>query len=292
MATMKTIFRTEAGTVREGWKALGFLALTAVILKLGNLAAQPALPFLKAHRAWIPQPLVAGLLVLIPTWICLRMEGGSLRGVGLGLDGRWLREALVGTAWGIALIGVVALLVRGLGGFHFERGAATGAAVGVAFWMFVGVAFFEELAFRGYLFQRLVGGAGPWVAQLVLAVFFALGHWGNPGMQGATKLWASLNIGLAAIMLGLAYLKTRSLALPMGMHLGWNWAQGTLLGFGVSGNEEVGLLRPVFHGRPEWLTGGAFGLEASLPALLVLIAFILYLSRWKTPEAEAPASAA
>ncbi len=121
----------------------------------------------------------------------------------------------------------------------------------------------------------------------MLAVFFALGHWGNPGMQGATKVWASLNIGLAAIMLGLAYLKTRSLALPIGLHLGWNWAQGTLLGFGVSGNAEVGFLRPVFHGQPEWLTGGAFGLEASLPAILVLVAFILYLSRWKTPAPEA-----
>ncbi len=153
MGKLKKIFVSAEGTVRQGWKALGFLALAALILKLGNLAAQPALPFLKAHRAWIPQPLVAGLLVLIPTWICLRLEGRSLRGVGLGLDGRWLREAFVGTAWGVALIGLVALLVRGLGGFHFERGAASWGQVGVAFWMFVGVAFFEELAFRGYLFQ-------------------------------------------------------------------------------------------------------------------------------------------
>lgn len=287
MSNLKTVFVSDQGTVRQGWKALGFLALTALVLKLGNLALQPALPFLKAHRAWIPQPLVAGLLVLLPTWICLRMEGAPLREVGLALNGRWLREALIGTAWGIALIGLVALVVRGLGGFHFERGAAGWGQVSIAFWMFVGVAFFEELAFRGYLFQRLVGGAGPWVGQLVLAVLFAMGHWNNPGMQGATKLWASLNIGLAAIMLGLAYLRTRSLALPMGMHLGWNWAQGTLLGFGVSGNEEVGLLRPVFHGRPEWLTGGAFGLEASLPALLALVAFILYLNRWKSPAPEA-----
>lgn len=292
MAGLKRMFVSDQGTVRQGWKALGFLALTALVLRLGNQALQPALPFLKAHRAWIPQPLVAGLLVLLPTWICLRMERSPLGAVGLGLDRRWIREALLGTAWGVALIGLVALLVRGLGGYHFERGTAGWAGVGVAFWMFVGVAFFEELAFRGYLFQRLVGGAGPWIAQGVLAVFFALGHWGNPGMQGATKVWATLNIGLAAIMLGLAYLRTRSLALPLGLHLGWNWARGTLLGFGVSGNAEAGLLRPVFHGRPEWLTGGAFGLEASLPSVLVLIAFILWLNRWKAPEAPAVVPAA
>lgn len=287
MASMKAAFISGQGTVRAGWKVLGFLVLAALILRLGNLGLQPLIPFFKAHRALIPQPLVAGLLVLIPTWICLRMEGGSLRGVGLGIDGRWLRDGLRGTAWGVALIALTALLVRGAGGFHFERGAATWAAVGVGLWMFIGVAFFEELAFRGYVFQRLRDGAGPWVAQGILAVFFAMAHWSNPGMHGATKVWATLNIALAAVMLGLAYLKTRSLALPMGLHLGWNWAQGTLLGFGVSGNEGAGLLRPVFHGRPEWLTGGAFGLEASLPSLLVLTAFILWMGRWKDPEAPA-----
>ena len=281
MERMKGIFVSGQGTVRNGWKVLGFLALTALVLKLGNLALQPALPFLKLHRDWIPQPFGAGLLVLLPTFLVLRLERRPLREVGLGLGGRWFREALLGTILGVALIGLSALLVRGVGGFHFERGQAGVREVLVGFWLFAGVAFFEELAFRGYLFQRLRDGLGAWATQILLAAFFAFAHWGNPGMHGATKAWATVNIALAAVMLGLAYLRTRSLALPMGLHLGWNWAQGTLLGFGVSGNAESGLLCPVFHGRPEWLTGGAFGLEASVPALLVLVGFILVLHRWK-----------
>jgi len=287
MVQVKRVFVSEQGRVRNGWKVLGFLALTALVLKLGNLALKPALPFLKLHRDGIPQPLVAGLLVLLPTVLCLRAEGRPIRSVGLGLGGRWFREALLGAILGVALIGLSALLVRGVGGFHFERGLAGGREVLVGLWLYVGVAFFEELAFRGYLFQRLADGLGAWTTQLLLAALFAFAHWGNPGMQGATKAWASLNIALAALMLGLAYLRTRSLALPMGLHLGWNWAQGTLLGFGVSGNAESGLLRPVFHGRPEWLTGGAFGLEASVPALLVLVGFILALHRWKGTAPEA-----
>jgi hypothetical protein len=98
---------------------------------------------------------------------------------------------------------------------------------------------------------------------------------------------------LAAILLGLCYLRTRSLALPIGLHLGWNWAQGSLLGFGVSGTTEVqGLWRPVFHGRPEWLTGGAFGLEASLPCALVCGLAIFLLGRWKGLSGDASTASA
>ena len=122
------------------------------------------------------------------------------------------------------------------------------------------------------------------MGQLVFAGLFALGHWGNPGMHGATRAWATLNIGLAAILLGFCYLRTRSLALPIGVHLGWNWAQGSLLGFGVSGTTDIkGVWSPVFHGRPEWLTGGAFGLEASVVCTLVCSATILVLWRWRGP---------
>jgi hypothetical protein len=120
-------------------------------------------------------------------------------------------------------------------------------------------------------------------------------HWGNPGMHGATKIWATVNIALAAVLLGLCYLRTRSLALPIGVHLGWNWAQGSLLGFGVSGTTDIkGLWTPVFHSKPEWLTGGAFGLEASLVCTLVCGVAILGLWRWKglAPSADASTASA
>jgi len=132
--------------------------------------------------------------------------------------------------------------------------------------------------------QRLLEGAGPWTAQGAFAALFALLHWGNPGMHGSTRAWATLTIGLSAILLGLCYLRTRSLALPIGLHLGWNWAQGSLLGFGVSGTTDTrGLWTPVFRDRPEWLTGGAFGLEASLPCALVCGLAIWVVWRWKGP---------
>jgi hypothetical protein len=82
-------------------------------------------------------------------------------------------------------------------------------------------------------------------------------------------------------MFGLSFIKTKSLAMPLALHFMANWVQGTFLGFGVSGNEQVGLLRPVFHHAPQWLTGGSFGLEASIPGLICVIAMTVLLYRWK-----------
>jgi membrane protease YdiL (CAAX protease family) len=186
----------------------------------------------------------------------------------------------------------MALLVWGLNGIHWVRTPGMGARQALAAaWPLLGVAFHEELFARGYPFQRLVESAGPWVGQLLMATLFALVHWGNPGMHGTAKAWATLNIGLAGLLLGFCYLRTRSLALPIGLHLGWNWTQGSLLGFGVSGTTGFkGIWTPVFHGLPEWLTGGAFGLEASLPCLLVCAAAIFGLWRWKGTARDTTAS--
>ena len=280
-------FINKQGVVRSGWKVLGFFLVLMVLG--GILAGLRRLGLRHGLGIWM-----GVLLVSLASYICVRIEGRSFGSLGLLPGRRWLLEFLAGTLGGILLILVTALLVQGLNGFHWVRAADVGARqLLYAAWMFLGVAFNEEIMSRGYPFQRLVEGAGPWVGQLVFAAIFAVGHWGNPGMHGATKAWATLNIGLAAILLGFCYLRTRGLALPIGVHLGWNWAQGSLLGFGVSGTTDIkGFWSPVFHGRPEWLTGGAFGLEASLPCALVCGAVILLLWRWKGSAPTGDASTA
>ena len=270
-------FVNEEGTLRVGWKVIGFfllLILFGLLIALGNrLMGRP-----KGLGPWAGA--LAGALV---TAVCLKLEGRPFGSIGLLPNRRWLLECLAGTAGGILIIVLTALLVRGCDGFHWERVANIGSKqLLTSGWLLLGVAFNEEIIARGYPFQRLVEGGGLWVGQLVFAGIFALGHWGNPGMHGATRVWATLNIGLAAVLLGFCYLRTRSLALPIGVHLGWNWAQGSLLGFGVSGTTDIkGVWSPVFHGRPEWLTGGTFGLEASVLCTLVCGATILGLWRWR-----------
>jgi membrane protease YdiL (CAAX protease family) len=274
------IFTGPGAGLRNGWK----VALFVLTVGLGD-----ALLFQMPYaRLWLRSlgaqvPFLLFLLCLVVTARFLRSEGATLGSVGLRLDGRWAAAFATGTLAGVALMGITSLVIWLGGGLHWIRTPGLGTPQLLqGGWVFLGVALHEELTFRGYLFQRLERGLGAWGAQGLIAAFFVLGHWGNPGMSGATLVWATVNIVLASLLLGLCYLKTRSLALPVGLHLGWNWAQGSLLGFGVSGTLAQGWWTPVFHGRPQWFTGGAFGLEASLPCavLCTLACLALWLCPW------------
>jgi len=163
-----------------------------------------------------------------------------------------------------------------------------------------GLSRFHVFLFAGGLFVAYAALALPWAAGLaaVLAagmvcdanaavpfgthtILFAAAHGRNPGLGGPGAWLSLLNLFLAGLLLGLAYVRTRSLALSMGLHLAWNWTQGTLLGFQVSGTASQGLFRPVLQGRPDWLTGGAFGLEGSLPCAVLCAGFCLLLASRK-----------
>lgn len=127
----------------------------------------------------------------------------------------------------------------------------------------------EELLFRGFIFRVVESVAGTWIALGASSLLFGIAHALNPG----ATLWSSIAIALqAGVLLGLAYTITQRLWLPIGMHIGWNFAEGTLYGTPVSGFPFPGsLLHGALRG-PEILTGGTFGVEASLEATLACVA--------------------
>ena len=275
----KTWLRDGQGRLRNGWWILVFIGVMAA----SQLAYHPvskALQQLGARDlALAPLPV---LFLLLVTWACLRLRREPLAAVGLWLDARWWRQLLAGVALGCALMLAIVGLVWMAGGVRLGLDPARGAALLVrGAWLFTWVAVLEELLFRGFVFQRLVDGIGATGALLLMGALFAFAHWGNPGMHGATLAWASLDTVVAAVMLGLAYLRTGSLALPIGIHFGWNWLQGSVLGFDVSGIDQAGWLLPQLLDKPQWLTGGAFGPEASAFAVLVDATAVLLLWRWK-----------
>ncbi len=278
----------EEGRIRSGWKALGFALLHNLLASLAALV-HPAHP--AAAPDWLPHEWFSAAVVLLAAWICLRAEGTGFASMGLGWSRRWAAQAAGGVALGVALMALTAVVGRAFGAFHWVRtpgGGSGGLLLGL--WLYAAVAFNEELLFRGYAFFRLKDGAGALPAILVTSALFAAAHWDNPGMSGVTRVWAIVNIGLAGLLLGLCAWRSGGLALPMGLHLGWNWTQGSLLGFGVSGTEAKGYLTPVFDGRPDWLSGNAFGLEASLPCALLCAAACVAMGCW--PRRIAPATPA
>lgn len=284
-ASVRKILFDDSGRLRNGWWALIFLACVAATA-LAYRPLSQALQALGVAKDWLHAAPV--VMVLLATWICTRLRREPLASVGLRLDRRWAREFTLGSALGFGGMLLATGLIVAVGGVRFELDPARSLG-GMAFglYMFASVSLLEELLFRGFLFQRLLAGIGVWPTQLTLAALFAVGHWGNPGMEGAAMFWATIDIGLAAVLLGLAYLRTRSLALPIGLHLGWNWTQGHLLGFGVSGVDLTGWLHPVFQGKPAWLTGGEFGPEASVLGVLADLVMLAIVWKWIGPKSAA-----
>ncbi|MEO7794644.1 MAG: type II CAAX endopeptidase family protein [Thermoanaerobaculia bacterium] len=276
---LKSLIFDADRRLRNGWWVLVFIGFVA----LTRLAYKPVTHGLKGLG--LPDLLLEPapfLFLLLATWACTRLRREPLSNVGFRLDRRWWREIAWGTVFGLGTGLAVVSMIWILGGVRFQLDPARSAGTLLTgLYVFLFVALFGETLFRGFLFQRLMDGVGPWPALIALASLFALGHAGNPGMQGATEIVALLDLFLGAVLLGLAYLRTRSLALPVGLHLGWNWGLGSLLGFGVSGYDQAGWWRPIFQGRAEWLTGGAFGPESSLFSPIVSLLMIGLLWKWK-----------
>jgi len=276
---LKNLLRNDQARLRNGWWILAFIAVF-IASQFVYHPVSKGLQHLGAGHAWL-SPLPVCFLLLV-TWICLRLRRQGLSAVGLRIDSKWLRKVLFGVGFGSAQMLAVAALIYAAGGARFSLDPSGGlSAIAYGGWIFAWVAVLEELLFRGFVFQRLVDGIGATGAQLLMAALFAIAHWSNPGMQGATEVWASIDLALGGILLGLAYLRTGSLALPIGIHFGWNWIQGSWLGFDVSGLHQAGWLLPHLLDKPQWLSGGLFGPEASVFAVVVDALAVLLLWRWK-----------
>ena len=177
-----------------------------------------------------------------------------------------LPELGAGLLFGFMLFSVTAGAVALLGGLsiHGLRGGAGEIWAMLAMGVISGSS--EEILFRGIIFRHLESMLGSRAALAITSALFGAAHLANPGATWFAGLAIAMEAG---ILLGAAYLYTRRLWLPIGIHAAWNFTQGWVFSVPVSGGRAPeGLLATSRHG-PEWLTGGAFGLEASVVALVV-----------------------
>ncbi len=255
--------------LRNGWWILiFFLVLTALLVPV----------MISAQKNNMEVSIgVQALIVLIASLTGQFLRRRPITEMVGTLNWRWLKELSLGGAIGSVLMLVPALILGIFGWVHWQWNPEGISNILTSLLLFAGVAIVEELLFRGFVFQRLISGLGQWPAQLIIATYFLLTHLSNPGMTGSFKVLVGINIFLASILFGLAFFHTKSLAMPLGLHFMANFVQGGILGFGVSGTEHSGLLIPAFDDAPVWLTGGRFGLEASLPGLLCVVITLLLL---------------
>ncbi len=293
METLHYIFFNDAGRLRSGWRLAIFVGIYLVLMFIATGGVR-VIYALRQHVA--PnvslgehfQDLVFRFILLFSSlaagYICVRaLEGLPWRSLGLTLHSRWLRDLLIGSAIGIGSLAIATAIAFIGGGLRFKLSAAGIKAVAITLILsavlFIVAALAEEALFRGYPLQTLTRARLIWLGILLTSVPFAAIHLKNPNGGG---MLAFVNTALAGVWLAAAYLKTRSLWFPLGVHWAWNWALGSLFGLPVSGITKIAPY-PILVGSdlgPPWLTGAAYGIEGGIACTVALIISTIFI--WKT----------
>lgn len=293
---MDSIFTNpQDGRPRAGWRLFIQFIVMVILLGLWQIFAQAVL------GGWPGQGSLAiilgGIFVVLSIWIAAKlMDRRGLSEYGLILSRHWWKE--LGAGIGLGFLGMTMLfMIMWLAGWidfvgwGWEQSHSYPYVV-----LFIGyfcamaaVGFYEELLARGYQTKNLAEGLEYWFDGRTAALFavagssviFGLLHIGNPHAS-----WIStLNITLAGVLLGLPFIISNSLALPIGLHFSWNFFQGGIYGFAVSGNPARESIIQITVEGPEYLSGGRFGPEGGFIGTGVIIFLIcLILAYYKSGE--------
>lgn len=238
--------------------------------------------------------LQANIAVIIAIWLACRfIDRRCFSDTGVYFRKPWWIDFGFGLLLGTALMTTIFLVERGLGWVTVnetfyadspEQSFLTAILITALFYISVGIA--EELAFRGYFLLNVAEGlnsrwikpkAAIMISWIFTSVIFGVGHLGNPN---ATMV-STLNIALAGIFIGFAYVMTGSLAIPIGLHISWNFFQGNVFGFPVSGTTDWSTtFLAVQQGGPEFWTGGSFGPEGGFIGLLGFLLGMAITALW------------
>ncbi len=226
---------------------------------------------------------VAPVLMLIILAIVFRVfwDREPVATMGLESTPTWGYEFITGFAVGIFLISALfaaTALSRGLTfKSHFSGGMLNYAFFGVLVFFFIGMlfqVFAEEIVFRGYLFVTMEKGWGAASAVAVTSVLFGFAHVFNPGFSA----FVGANLILAGVLMALGVVVTRNIWWPLGFHLAWNFFEGYVYGFPVSGVSASPISLFITKvTAPNWLLGGSFGPEGGAAATIAFSAGIVWL---------------
>lgn len=278
---MNDLVFDKSGRLRSGWRAVIFfvafavlafalIGVSVVVIAQFRIPETAALPL----RIAIPFAISAALALLIGRACARLFERLPYRSLGASFTRGWLPHFVIGCAVGGVAFLIALIVTMVSGGIHISlnrlssSGEITETLVSTLIVLAIGAAS-EETLFRGYMLQTLLRSGHTQSAVAMTAFLFASVHFANPDFSGLP--W--LNTLIAGIWFAVAYLKTRDLWFPMGIHLAWNWLQGPVFGIsvsGVSGFASAPLFRATDTG-PEWLTGGNYGIEGGMACTLALI---------------------
>ena len=268
-----------ATATKPMWKKVWDFPLVAIIVAIALVAGWativtwvfgqlPENVGAAAGRALPSLAAVVGSFVLYK--LVIRRLGWTKRD-DLALPGA-ARQFLLGVGGGFAIMSITVGIAALLGIYRVVAWEMGDDFAMILFQGGITAGFIEELLFRGILFRWFEELGGSWVALALTSILFGLAHASN---DGATVLSTVAIMFEAGILLGACYMYARSLWLPIGVHFAWNVTEGFIYDVPVSGHQVEGLVEAQVTG-PEYLSGGMFGLEASIIALLVCTASGLF----------------
>ncbi|MBN2424457.1 MAG: CPBP family intramembrane metalloprotease [Calditrichaceae bacterium] len=224
---------------------------------------------------------VAGFLaMLLMVWIFRKfidrktMLSLGFKYKGYGVDLIW------GLVLGFVLIIFGTLVLMLTGNLTIAEYRIDILSLSISLFLYIVVALNEEIMFRGYVLSNFCESVNKYLALVITSALFMAIHLGNPNLS----ILALVNLFLAGIVLGIYYIHKQNLWLPIGMHLTWNYFQGPVFGYEVSGTTEQSIIVQNLQGN-ELLTGGDFGLEGSLLATagIIIITIFLHFKYKKAP---------
>ncbi|HEY4155151.1 MAG TPA: CPBP family intramembrane glutamic endopeptidase [Puia sp.] len=248
----------------------GVLLITAVIHHLkGKTADAEAL--MKGELLWAVIAMsfagTMGITYVFRRWV----DRKSFLSLGLKYRHHGA-DMIAGIALAVSMLGLATLILRLTGHLKWTDIIFDKKALMTGLGDLLLVAFYEEILFRGYILGNLLESFNQWVALAISSILFTLFHLGNPGFD----FFSIVNIFAIGVLLGMYYLYSRNLWFPICFHFAWNFLEGPVLGYPVSGIHFDPLLQTEMKGD-ENITGGAFGLEGSVVVAAVCIIGILTL---------------
>lgn len=281
---MFTLFKNQDGQVRSGW----VIAFALLMVFIGQtIFSLPGLTFISIYEISKAGMEIEISMDNLNPWMLLFVQGsGTFGGIAatlvvfraihkknptlLGFSGKpkdlffglFLGAIAITVMFGLLFISGNIQLTNALSAPYISENLL------IFLILFILVGVFEEAFFRGYIMNAMAErGNQKWVIYLTSAVIFGMVHLSNPNV----KFLGILNVILIGILFAYMFDKTKSLLLPIGFHITWNYFQGTVFGFPVSGTAPYGMYDIDVSGGSDWLTGGNFGLEGGLLTTLMIV---------------------
>jgi membrane protease YdiL (CAAX protease family) len=276
---LRIFIREEPRVLRAGWRFLIFIALfliTVPVMRwfryiLTGRASLDLTATAVSEPYFLLQRFTGILGLAIATLVLLRwVDKKPFSAIGTHLSVESLKELGKGALLGVLTMsaGFLVLLASGaarIESFHLDRATAWAGLIHyVPMTLLVGM--YEEVMFRGYMFQVLCEGIRPVIATILLSIVFGGLHYLNPGATAA----GAVATGVWSLLLSVILLRTRSLWVCIGLHFTANLTQGFFLGSRVSAQQYVHHLVDAVYSGPEWLSGGSMGIEAALPTMIMI----------------------